>query len=61
MRILKILYLNDLTAREIGEKVKISRAMVYKHLKSLMDLGLVKKSNSLEKYSITNAGKLSIS
>lgn len=61
MRILKILYLNDLTAREIGEEVKISRAMVYKHLKSLMDLGLVKKSNSLEKYSITNAGKLSIS
>ncbi|KAF5089248.1 ArsR family transcriptional regulator [Methanobacterium aggregans] len=61
LKILNILYLKDLTARELGEEVKISRAMVYKHLKGLMELGLVKKSDSLEKYSITNAGKLSIS
>jgi len=42
------LYKEDLTAVEIGEKVGISRAMVYKHLNSLIEMGLVKRSNLFE-------------
>ena len=60
LKIMKILTKNDLTAVEIGKKVGISRAMVYKHLNGLIEMGLVKRSNSMEKYSITNAGILAM-
>ncbi len=59
-KILKILNQKDLTAAEIGNKVGISRAMVYKHLNGLIEMGLVKRSHSMEKYSITDAGMLSM-
>lgn len=48
----------SLTAIEIAEKVGISRAMVYKHLNGLIEMGLVKTSQLFGKYSITSAGKL---
>lgn len=60
LKIMKILTNKDLTAVEIGKKVGISRAMVYKHLNGLIDMGLVKRSNSMEKYSISNAGMLAM-
>lgn len=60
LKIMESLYKEDLTAVEIGEKVGISRAMVYKHLNSLIEMGLVKRSNLFEKYSITSAGILAI-
>lgn len=60
LKIIRCLYKDDLTAVEIGEKVGVSRAMVYKHLNGLIELGLVKRSNLFEKYSITNAGILAI-
>ncbi|MEG3224222.1 MAG: transcriptional regulator [Methanobacteriales archaeon Met13] len=50
----------DLSAVEIGNLVEISRPMTYKHLNGLIDMGLVKKSSRLEKYSITPAGRLAI-
>lgn len=49
-----------MTAIEIGEEVEISRAMVYKHLNGLIERGMVKRSESMEKYSITNAGMLAL-
>ncbi|MCC7550241.1 MAG: winged helix-turn-helix domain-containing protein, partial [Methanobacterium sp.] len=58
LKILEMLTHGDLNAVEIGKKVEISRAMVYKHLNGLIDMGLVKRSNSLEKYSITDAGMM---
>ncbi|NYB51893.1 MAG: winged helix-turn-helix transcriptional regulator [Methanobacteriaceae archaeon] len=60
LKIMKILNNKDLTAVEIGKKVEISRAMVYKHLNGLIEMGLVKRSTSMEKYSITSAGKLAL-
>ncbi len=60
LEIVKILYREDLSAVEIVEKIGISRAMVYKHLNGLIEMGLVKRSNLFEKYSITNAGILAI-
>lgn len=60
LNIIKLLYLEDLTAVELGEKIGISRAMVYKHLNGLIDMGLVKRSNLFEKYTITKAGVLAI-
>jgi predicted transcriptional regulator len=60
LKIMKSLYKDDLTAVEIKEKVGISRAMVYKHLNGLIEMGLVKRSKFFEKYSITNAGILAI-
>lgn len=59
-KIVSLLAKGDCTASQIGEKIGISRAMVYKHLNGLIDLGLVKRSTNLEKYSITSAGKLLI-
>lgn len=60
LKILKLLTYGDMNAAEIGKKVEISRAMVYKHLNGLIDMGLVKRSHSLEKYSITDAGMLAM-
>jgi Transcriptional regulator len=57
---MKILTQKDFTAVEIGREVGISRAMVYKHLNGLIDRGLVKRSSSMEKYSITDAGKMAM-
>jgi CRISPR-associated protein Csa3 len=60
LKIMKMLNHNDFTAAEIGREVGISRAMVYKHLNGLINLGLVKRSHSMEKYSITDAGMLAM-
>jgi len=60
LKILKFLSHEDLTAAEIGKKVDISRAMVYKHLAGLMDMGLVEKSRFFEKFAITEAGRMAI-
>lgn len=60
LKILKLLYPEDLTAIEIGKNIGISRAMVYKHLNGLIEMGLVKRSHLFEKYSINNAGILAI-
>lgn len=60
LRILETLEKENLTAISIGKKVGISRAMVYKHLAGLLDLGLVKQAQMFEKYSITKAGKIVI-
>lgn len=59
-KILEVLAYEDLNAVEIGKNVDISRAMVYKHLAGLMDMGLVKKSRLFEKYAITQAGRIAI-
>ncbi len=59
-KILEFLSLEDLTAAEIGQKAGISRAMVYKHLAGLIDMGLVEKSRYFEKFAITQAGKIAI-
>jgi CRISPR-associated protein Csa3 len=60
LKIMKLLAQKDLTAIEIGEEVEISRAMVYKHLNGLIEMGMVKRSESMEKYSMTNAGMLAL-
>ncbi|MBM4241729.1 MAG: winged helix-turn-helix transcriptional regulator [Euryarchaeota archaeon] len=60
LKILEILSQENLTAIEISKKVDISRAMVYKHLNMLIELGLVKPSQLFGKYSITKTGKLVI-
>lgn len=60
LNILDILSKGDSSAIEIGENLGISRAMVYKHLNRLIDMGLVKRSHLYEKYSITKAGNLAI-
>ncbi len=60
LKILEFLSSEDLNASEIGEKTNISKAMVYKHLSGLMDIGLVEKSRYFEKYSITSAGRIAI-
>lgn len=57
-KILDILSKESLSAIEIAKKVDISRAMVYKHLNGLIEMGLVSTSNFLGKYGITAAGKL---
>jgi CRISPR-associated protein Csa3 len=44
----------------IGKNVGISRAMVYKHINSLMEDGLVGQTKQYEKYYLTNAGKMVI-
>ena len=60
LKILEFLSSEDLTAAEIGQKADISRAMVYKHLAGLMDMGLVEKSRFFEKFAITEAGKIAV-
>ena len=57
-KILKELSKKNLSAIEIAENVQISRAMVYKHLNVLIELGLVKTSDLFGKYSITKTGQL---
>ncbi|MGC9516523.1 MAG: helix-turn-helix domain-containing protein [Methanomicrobiales archaeon] len=59
-KILKVLNEENLTAINIGKKVGISRAMVYKHLSGLIENGLVEQSQLYEKYSITPTGKMVI-
>lgn len=60
LKIIELLHRDDLSAIEIVNKIGISRSMVYKHLNSLIEMGLVKRSNLYEKYSITKAGVLAI-
>ena len=60
LKIMKMLTRNDFTAVEIGKEVGISRAMVYKHLNGLIKAGMVKRSHSMEKYGITDAGVLAM-
>lgn len=60
LKIMKLLSKGDANALEIGNQIGISRAMVYKHLNGLIDLGLVKRSTAMEKYGITQAGMLAI-
>lgn len=55
--ILNQLSTESLSANEIVKKISISRAMVYKHLNGLIELGLVKTSE-LGKYAITSTGQL---
>ncbi len=55
--ILYLLSQETLTANEIAKKISISRAMVYKHLNGLIELGYVKTSE-LGKYAITSTGHL---
>jgi DNA-binding transcriptional ArsR family regulator len=57
-KILDVLSKKNLSAIEIAENVQISRAMVYKHLNVLIELGLVKTSDLFGKYSITITGQL---
>jgi biotin operon repressor len=61
LKIISFLSKKDSNAVEIGQKIGISRAMVYKHLNGLIEIGLVKKSPHMEKYAITKAGKMVIS
>ena len=60
MKILKTLEESEQTAILIGKNVGISRAMVYKHINSLMEDGLVGQTKQYEKYYLTNAGKMAI-
>jgi CRISPR-associated protein Csa3 len=60
LKIIELLYREDLSAVEIVNKIGISRAMVYKHLNDLIERDLVKRSSLYEKYSITKAGVLVI-
>lgn len=60
MKILKTLEESEQTAILIGKNVGISRAMVYKHINSLMEDGLVGQTKQYEKYYLTNAGKMVI-
>jgi CRISPR-associated protein Csa3 len=57
-KILDKLSQKSLSAIEIAENIKISRAMVYKHLNGLIELGLVRTSDLFGKYSITVTGKI---
>jgi len=60
LKILKTLAENEQTAILIGKNVSISRAMVYKHVNSLMEAGLVGQTKQYEKYYLTDAGKMII-
>ena len=60
LKILKSLNESEQTAILISKNVGISRAMVYKHIKSLMDDGLVGQTHQYEKYFLTDAGKMVI-
>ena len=60
LEILKTLAESEQTAILIGKNVGISRAMVYKHINSLMEDGLVGQTKQYEKYYLTNAGKMAI-
>ena len=60
MKILKSLDETEQTAILIGKNIGISRAMVYKHINSLMEEGLVDQRKQYEKYYLTNAGKMLI-
>ena len=60
LRILEALENESLNAVLISREVGISRAMVYKHLAGLIEMGLVKQSEMFDRYSITDAGKLVI-
>lgn len=60
LEILKTLADSEQTAILIGKNVGISRAMVYKHINSLMEEGLVGQTKQYEKYYLTNAGKMAI-
>lgn len=60
LKILKTLEESEQTAILIGKNVGISRAMVYKHINSLMEDGLIGQRKQYEKYYLTNAGKMVI-
>jgi DNA-binding transcriptional ArsR family regulator len=60
LKILELLNEQELKAVEIGKIIGISRPMAYKHLKALIDGGLVKKSSRMERYTITKTGRLTI-
>ena len=60
VKILELLSEEELKAAEIGKNIGISRPMAYKHLKVLIDSGLVKKSSRMERYIITKTGRLTI-
>ena len=60
LKILKTLAESEQTAILIGRNVGISRAMVYKHINSLMEEGLVGQTKQYEKYYLTNAGRMAI-
>ena len=60
LRILELLSEQELKAVELGKIIGISRPMAYKHLKVLINGGLVKKSSRMERYAITKTGRLTI-
>lgn len=60
LKILKTLKDSEQTAILIGKNVSISRSMVYKHLNSLMEEGLVGQRKQYEKFYLTDAGRMII-
>ena len=60
LKILKTLQEGDQTAILIGKHVSISRSMVYKHINSLMEEGLVAQRKQYEKFYLTDAGRMLI-
>ncbi len=60
LKILKTLQDGDQTAILIGKNVSISRSMVYKHINSLMEEGLVAQRKQYEKFYLTDAGRMLI-
>ena len=60
LKILKTLQDGDQTAILIGKHVSISRSMVYKHINSLMEEGLVAQRKQYEKFYLTDAGRMLI-
>ncbi len=60
LKILDTLQEGDQTAILIGKHVSISRSMVYKHINSLMEEGLVAQRKQYEKFYLTDAGRMLI-
>ena len=60
LKILETLQEGDQTAILIGKHVSISRSMVYKHINSLMEEGLVAQRKQYEKFYLTDAGRMLI-
>ena len=60
LKILETLKDSDQTAILIGKHVSISRSMVYKHINSLMEEGLVGQRKQYEKFYLTDAGRMII-
>ncbi len=60
LKILETLQDGDQTAILIGKHVSISRSMVYKHINSLMEEGLVAQRKQYEKFYLTDAGRMLI-